>query len=66
MLRFGFEELKLFRITAGVMHPNLASARMLERAGCKLEGRYRKSFKQYGRWVDELRYGILKEEFTRK
>ncbi len=63
MLKFGFEQLKLVRITAGVMHPNLASARMLERVGFKLEGRFRKSFMQYGQWLDELRYGILREEF---
>ncbi len=63
MLRFGFEKLKLVRITAGVMHPNLASSRMLEKAGFRFEGRLRKNFIQHGRWLDELRYGILKEEF---
>lgn len=65
MLRFGFEELKLARITAGVMHPNHVSARMLERAGFTLEGRLRKSYMQHGRWLDELRYGILKAEFKK-
>ncbi len=66
MLRFGFEQLKLIRITAGVMHPNLTSARMLEKAGFTFEGRLRKNFMQHGRWLDELRYGILKEEYSRK
>ncbi len=66
MLRFGFEQLKLVRITAGVMHPNLTSARMLEKAGFTFEGRLRKNFMQHSQWLDELRYGILKEEFSMK
>jgi RimJ/RimL family protein N-acetyltransferase len=66
MLRYGFKELKLVRIWARVMHPNLASARMLEKIGFTFEGRLRKSLMQNGRWLDELRYGILKEEFSRK
>jgi len=65
MLRFGFEQLKLVRITAGVMHLNLTSARMLEKAGFTFEGRLRKNFMQHGQWLDELRYGILKEEFKK-
>ena len=63
MLKFAFEHLKLNRITAGVMHPNTASARMLKRVGFTCEGRFRRSFLQYGQWMDELRFGILKEEF---
>lgn len=63
MLKFAFNDLKLRRVFAGVMHPNAVSARLLERCGFTLEGRMRKSIKQRGRWMDILNYGILTEEF---
>ncbi len=65
MLWYGFSELKLFRIWARVMHPNLVSARMLERIGFTLEGCLRKSINQNGQWLDELRYGLLRDEFKK-
>ncbi len=65
MLWYGFSELKLIRIWARVMHPNLASARLLENVGFTFEGRLRKSINQNGRWLDELRYAILKEEYKK-
>jgi len=65
MLRFGFKELKLVRIWARVMHPNLVSARLLENVGFTFEGRLRKSINQNGLWLDELRYAILKEEYRK-
>ncbi|HWR82232.1 MAG TPA: GNAT family N-acetyltransferase [Candidatus Deferrimicrobium sp.] len=63
VLSFGFNRLRLKRMVAGVMHPNVMSSRLLERAGFTLEGRNRKHFKQHGRWLDEMRYGILREEY---
>jgi|WetSurMetagenome_2_1015567.scaffolds.fasta_scaffold337891_1 RimJ/RimL family protein N-acetyltransferase len=59
----GFKKIKMVRIYARVLHPNLASARVLEKAGFRYEGRLRKTTLRYGRWLDDLRYGILKEEF---
>jgi RimJ/RimL family protein N-acetyltransferase len=64
ILDFGFGDLKLFRIYANVMHPNTASAKLLEKAGFELEGRMRKSVLKDGEWLDELRYSMLEEEYT--
>jgi RimJ/RimL family protein N-acetyltransferase len=61
--RHGFKKMKMVRIYARVLHPNIASARVLEKAGFRYEGRLRKTTFRYRRWLDDLRYGILKEEF---
>ena len=63
ILNFGFMELKLVRIHARVMHPNTTSAKLLEKSGFQYEGRMRKTVFRKGKWMDELRYSILKEEF---
>jgi RimJ/RimL family protein N-acetyltransferase len=65
ILSFGFNSLELFRIYANVMHPNMASMKLLEKAGFKFEGRMRKSVLKDGEWLDELRYSILEEEYRR-
>ena len=59
ILNWGFKKLKLVR----VMHPNIASARLLEKSGFTDERKLRKNEFRNKRWCDELRYSILKEEF---
>jgi RimJ/RimL family protein N-acetyltransferase len=61
--RYGFRDLKLHRIHARVLHPNLASAKLLEKAGFRLEGRHRQTCFHHRRWLDDLFYALLKEEF---
>ena len=63
MLRFGFEELQLHRITAGCIADNAASAHVLEKIGMKLEGRLREKEFFKGRWWDHLWYEILEQEW---
>lgn len=65
ILGFGFKQLKLVRIYARVMHPNITSAKLLEKLGFKYEGRMRKTTLREGKWMDDLRYSILKEEFKK-
>jgi RimJ/RimL family protein N-acetyltransferase len=65
ILRHSFRELKLKRVYARVMHPNTVSARLLEKCGFKYEGTLRRNIKRHGRYLDELRYGILAEEWRR-
>jgi len=62
-VRYGFRKMKLVRIYARVMHPNVASTRLLEKVGFTYEGRMRKMVFKNGRWMDDLRYGMLREEF---
>lgn len=66
MLGFGFRKLKLAKIYARVMHPNKASARVLCKSGFKPEGIGRRHIFKDGRWYDELRFGLLKEEYSIK
>jgi len=65
ILDLGFKKLKLSRIYARVMHPNIASAKLLESVGFKFEGRLRKATLKNKRWLDDLRYGLLKEEYKK-
>ena len=57
--RYGFERLGLARIHARVFAPNLASARVLEKAGFELEGRCRDAVCKNGQLLDELVYGLV-------
>ena len=63
ILNFGFKKLKLVRIYARVMHPNISSAKLLEKSGFHYEGRMRKTTLRKGKWMDDLRYSILSNEF---
>ncbi|WPP51581.1 GNAT family N-acetyltransferase [Catalinimonas niigatensis] len=62
ILNFGFRELKLHRIEAGCAVDNLASARVLEKAGMQREGRKRKVLPLKSGWSDNYTYAILEED----
>lgn len=59
LVKYAFEELKLHRIEAGVMPHNLASIRVLEKAGFQKEGIARKSVEINGRWEDHQVLAII-------
>ena len=59
---YAFRELKLKRLTAHTFAFNLASARVLEKNGFKLEGRLRKHLLKDGKLIDARFYGLLKED----
>lgn len=59
---FGFKELKLHRIEAGVMPHNIRSMRVLENAGFHKEGIARKNVKINGVWQDHQVLAILNDE----
>ena len=66
ILNFGFKRLKLVRIYARVMHPNISSAKLLERSGFQYEGTMRKAILRRGKWMDCLSYSVLDCEFKSK
>ena len=66
ILNFGFKKLKLVRIYARVMHPNISSVKLLEKSGFQYEGRMRRTTLRKGKWMDDLRYSILSNEFESK
>ena len=63
MTAYGFETLGLVRIDARVSKGNDASARVLEKAGYKLEGLLRKVALKSGRPTDHFLYAILREDW---
>lgn len=62
LVDFGFKELKLHRIEAGVMPHNLGSIKVLEKAGFQKEGIARKNVEINGRWEDHQILAIINEE----
>ncbi len=63
ILEFGFLTLGLHRIEAGCAVENIASKRVLEKAGMLQEGRKRKILPIRGDWVDNYIFGILETDF---
>ncbi|MBB1259679.1 GNAT family N-acetyltransferase [Streptomyces alkaliterrae] len=61
-----FDVLDLDRITAEVLADNPRSARLLERVGFVREGVMRESVQRDGSRVDELIYGLLRDEWTKR
>ncbi len=61
--KFGFEELKLHRVEAGVYAGAVGSWRALERNGFVREAVFREQVFWNGRFMDVFRYGILESEY---
>ena len=52
----------IVRVQAGTFTDNVASQRVLEKAGFQREGRIRKGMFAWSKWVDLYIYSILREE----
>lgn len=63
-VNYALTELEMVRLTAHVFEANVASARVLEKNGFKLEGMLRKHFIKDGQFIDARLYALLKEEFS--
>lgn len=61
MTDFAFEQFDLARIQAHVFEWNPASARVLEKAGYRLEGRLLKSITKEGKTIDRFLYAKIRE-----
>ncbi|WP_053739542.1 GNAT family N-acetyltransferase [Nocardia sp. NRRL S-836] len=64
LLRVGFEELGLHRITAQADPRNEASWRVMERLGMRREAHHRHHQVFKGEWADVLVYALLADEWT--
>jgi len=63
LINYCFKTLKLHKIYADTEPSNLASQKVLEKLDFKLEGTIRDKRQKKGKWVDELDYGLLKNEW---
>jgi len=62
LIKFGFEDLKLHIVGAGVATNNLQSIKVLEKSGMTREGLRRKVLPIRGGWVDNYEYAILEDD----
>jgi len=63
MVKYGFEELQLHRVSSWCIADNVASARVLEKTGLRLEGRLHENEYFKNRWWDTLLFGVLNGEW---
>jgi RimJ/RimL family protein N-acetyltransferase len=63
-LNFAFGRLRLNKVYARVFSPNKASQALLKKAGFRQEGLFRKHSFKHGRFHDEVRFGLLREEYA--
>jgi RimJ/RimL family protein N-acetyltransferase len=63
LLRIGFDELGLHRITGRLDGRNRASARVLERVGMRREAHFVENEQVKGEWTDEVVYALLDREW---
>ena len=66
MLDYAFETFDIERVFARPFHTNLASQRVLEKAGFVLEACLRSTIFKNGLFYDELIYGIKRGDWLRK
>lgn len=64
MIRYGFQELGLFRIGSHHMVRNPASGRVMQKIGMRFEGRRRGIYKKRGAYEDCDFYGMLRADFV--
>jgi len=65
IIKFGFETLLLHRIEAGCATGNVASYKVLEKAGMYREAHTRKLLPLKSGWSDNYGYAILEEDFLK-
>lgn len=65
VLAHAFSGLGLHRVEAACMPANMASQKLLEQAGFRLEGYAREYLRINGRWEDHLVYDILADSWNR-
>ncbi len=64
LLELGFHELGVHRIFAKCRPENIASEKVMQRIGMKLEGRMREHWLYKGEYHDSLLYSMLKHEYV--
>ncbi|MCY0928086.1 GNAT family protein [Streptomyces sp. H27-H1] len=60
--RYGFEDMRLHKVTLTVATENHAARKAYEKVGFVEEGRLRQVFRRDGRWFDMFTMGLLADE----
>lgn len=63
IIKWAFEHLDVHRIQADCTDGNIASERVMQKCGFKLEGIWRESCWEHGRFVSLRQYGLLRHEY---
>lgn len=63
MVRYGFEELNLHKIVAGIFEPNLGSQKCALKMGMKLESKFKEDIYIDGRYYDTYIYSMLDRDW---
>lgn len=66
LMAFFFEELKAHKLCATVLADNEAAEALVRSVGMELEGVLRAETFFLGKWADEKRFGLLREEYDAK
>jgi [ribosomal protein S5]-alanine N-acetyltransferase len=64
VVRWCFEHMDIHRIQADCTDGNIGSERVLLKCGFKIEGLWRESCWEHGRFVDIKQFGLLRREFS--
>ena len=65
IIRYGFEQLNLHRISSSAFSFNERSIKMHLKVGFKEEGRRREVFFKNGAYCDEVMFGLLREDWKK-
>ncbi len=65
VMRFAFDQLGMQKVSATCDPLNFGSAKVLQKAGMKLEGFLRKHINMKGQWRDTLLFGCAREDLER-
>lgn len=63
LLRYAFLERRLNKFNVSVLEGNIGSATMMKKLGCKQEGIRRQVVYTNGKYLDEIFFGLTKDEF---
>jgi [ribosomal protein S5]-alanine N-acetyltransferase len=63
VIRWSFDNLDVHRVQADCTDGNIASERVLLKCGFKVEGIWRESCWEHGRFVDIKQFGLLEQEY---
>lgn len=64
VIKYGFEKLNLNKIYATHFDFNPASGKVLQKSGMQFEGNLKQEYRKNGKFLDVLRYAVLKEDFS--